>query len=68
MQGVIKKIVRERGFGFITGEDKKEYFFHQSMLVGTPFDTIEEGDRVHFEEDTQRKDGKGPRAAEVQVI
>ena len=28
--GTIKKVVADRGFGFIAAEDKKEYFFHRS--------------------------------------
>ena len=28
--GTIKKVVPERGFGFIAAEDEKEYFFHLS--------------------------------------
>src|SRR2546421_12919117 len=29
-KGTVKKIVSDRGFGFIAAEDGKEYFFHQS--------------------------------------
>ena len=30
--GTVKKIVADRGFGFITGEDGKDYFFHRDGL------------------------------------
>ena len=30
--GSIKKVVADRGFGFITGEDGKDYFFHRDGL------------------------------------
>ena len=30
--GTIKKVVADRGFGFITAEDAKEYFFHRGAL------------------------------------
>ena len=30
--GTIKKVVSERGFGFIVAEDAKEYFFHRDGL------------------------------------
>ncbi|MGI8828184.1 MAG: cold-shock protein, partial [Candidatus Limnocylindria bacterium] len=33
--GTIKKIVADRGFGFITGEDGKDYFFHRDGLSET---------------------------------
>ncbi|MBU2063663.1 MAG: cold shock domain-containing protein, partial [Candidatus Omnitrophica bacterium] len=32
--GKIKKLVRDRGFGFISDTDGREIFFHQSSLVG----------------------------------
>ena len=31
--GTIKKVVADRGFGFITAEDAKEYFFHRGGLA-----------------------------------
>ena len=30
--GTIKKVVSDRGFGFISAEDEKEYFFHRGGL------------------------------------
>ena len=30
--GTIKKVVSDRGFGFITAEDAKDYFFHRDGL------------------------------------
>ena len=30
--GTIKKVVSDRGFGFIAAEDGKEYFFHREGL------------------------------------
>jgi CspA family cold shock protein len=63
MNGTIKRIVNEKGFGFILAEDGKEYFFHQSACTGTPFDSMREGQAVTFE----RGQGlKGPRAENVQ--
>jgi CspA family cold shock protein len=63
MNGTIKKITKDRGFGFITAENGVEYFFHQSELRGgLTFDELREGQRVSFE--TAQSD-KGPRAAEV---
>jgi cold shock protein len=63
MTGFVKKLVPERGFGFITGEDGKEYFFHSSETIG--FEDLYEGDQVTFDADTGPKAAKGPRALAV---
>ena len=48
--GTIKKIVADRGFGFITGEDGKDYFFHRDSLVPPlSFDRIGGGEPVTYE-------------------
>ena len=63
--GTIKKLVRERGFGFIQGQDGVELFFHRSALHGGDgFDALTEGQAVEF--DVERGD-KGPRAANMKV-
>ncbi len=60
--GTIKRLVRERGFGFILGSDGVELFFHRSALQGETFDSLTEGQAVEFEVE---KGPKGPRAANV---
>jgi cold shock protein len=62
--GTVKKVVRERGFGFITGHDGVEVFFHRNAVQGGGFDSLAEGQAVGF--DTERGE-KGPRAANVRV-
>jgi cold shock CspA family protein len=50
LTGEIKKKVADRGFGFITAEDGRDYFFHLTDLTnGLEFDLIPEGIRVQFE-------------------
>jgi cold shock protein len=61
--GTIKKVVADRGFGFITAEDGKEYFFHRGGLVPPlEFDRLAGGERVSFEIE---ESPKGPRAISV---
>jgi len=61
--GTVKKVVPDRGFGFITAENGKEYFFHRNELVPPlDFDDLQGGERVVFE---IRASPKGPRAAQV---
>ncbi|MDI6606647.1 MAG: cold shock domain-containing protein [Candidatus Omnitrophota bacterium] len=63
--GKIKKVVRERGFGFISDTDGREIFFHQSSLVEKNFDALKEEQSVTFEiEDSP----KGPRAVNISVV
>ena len=62
--GTVKKIVAERGFGFITGEDGKDYFFHHDGLSQSiDFDRLVGGESVSFEIE---KGPKGDRAAQIQ--
>lgn len=58
--GTIKKIVADRGFGFITGEDGSEYFFHRSQVQD--FDSLRGDEKVTFEVE---QGPKGPRANRV---
>ena len=62
MQGSIKKVVRERGFGFIRAQDGQELFFHRSAARQLDFDTLKEGDSVEFEVE---RGEKGSRAINV---
>ena len=67
-QGVVKKVVADRGFGFISGE-RGDVFFHHSAVEEDGFDNLQEGQTVEFEieaEGGQR--GKGPRASMVRPL
>ncbi|HLE24516.1 MAG TPA: cold shock domain-containing protein [Thermodesulfobacteriota bacterium] len=69
MKGSIKKLVRDRGFGFISAEDGREIFFHTTALQGLTFDSLIEGQSVEFDVEKSPKDSrsKGPRAINVQA-
>jgi cold shock protein len=61
--GTIKRVVRDKGFGFIADDNQQqEYFFHSSACRGTRFDELQEGQRVSFE---IGQSAKGPRAENV---
>ena len=64
-KGKIEKIVRDRGFGFISDTDGREMFFHQSGLVEASFNTLGEDQQVEF--DVEKSD-KGPRAINIHVV
>src|SRR4029079_6005066 len=61
--GTIKKVVADRGFGFITAEDGKEYFFHRGGLQAPlDFDRLVGGEQAAFEIE---QSPRGPRATKV---
>ena len=63
--GTIKKLVSDRGFGFIAAEDGKEYFFHRTGLDSSVnFDSLAGGERVSFEIEPSQK---GPRANRIKL-
>jgi CspA family cold shock protein len=62
MKGTIKRIVRDRGFGFIRSTDGQEVFFHRNGLQQIDFDSLKEGTTVEFDVEQSEK---GPRATNV---
>jgi len=62
MTGTIKRLVSEKGFGFVAGQDGREYFFHQSACQS--FESLREGQSVTFE---AGQGPKGPRAENVRT-
>jgi CspA family cold shock protein len=69
-QGVIKKLVSDRGFGFIAG-DRREVFFHKSVVEGVQFEDLQEGQLVEYEIDEghqPRRRNQGPRAKSVKPV
>ena len=62
--GTIKRLVSEKGFGFILGDDGQEYFFHQSAYAQGAFSDLREGQAVTF---TKGQGPKGPRAESVKL-
>jgi CspA family cold shock protein len=62
MQGKIKRVDRDRGFGFIQSSDGQQVFFHRSSLQQMDFDGLKEGEAVEFEVE---RGEKGLRASNV---
>ena len=60
-EGTIKKLFKDKGFGFISRE-KLEVFFDQSALSGTTIESLEEGQSVEYDE---CRGPRGPRAENV---
>jgi cold shock protein len=63
--GTVKKLISDRGFGFITADDGKDYFFHRDALAASlDFDRLAGGERVTFDIESSPR---GPRASNVQA-
>ena len=63
-QGKIKKVVSDRGFGFIEAE-RGDLFFHHSEVQGVTFEELREGQEVEYE---VGQGPKGPRATSVRLV
>ena len=64
MTGTIKRLVSDKGFGFILAGDGNEYFFHNSACTGVAFDDLRENQSVTFE---KGQGPKGPRGENVRL-
>lgn len=62
-EGKIKKLVSDKGFGFIEG-DRDDMFFHHSSVEGCTFEDLRVGDSVEYD---IGQSPKGPRAEHVQI-
>jgi cold shock protein len=66
--GTVKKLVSDRGFGFILPEGQaptgKDLFFHRADVGGAGYDSLREGQKVTFEMGTDERRGS-PKAIKV---
>ena len=63
-QGTVKKVLADKGFGFIEGE-RGDVFFHHSALEGVTIEALSIGQAVEYEEGSGPK---GPRAENVRPV
>lgn len=65
--GTIKKVVADKGYGFIKpAEGGGDIFFHHSSLNGIDIESLAAGQQVSFDV-SPGADGKGPRATNIEV-
>ena len=63
-EGTIKKLMADKGYGFIEG-GKGDLFFHHSALEGITIEALRVGQTVTYEEG---RGPKGPRAENVRPV
>ena len=68
--GQIKRLVRDRGFGFVRPEGASEdIFFHSSaMQGGAVFDDLNEGQNVEFDTEADPRDSRRSRAVNSRLV
>ena len=67
MQGTVKFFNAAKGYGFITPDDgEKDIFVHISAVEQSGLGSLEEGQKITFEVEPDRK-GKGPKAIELKL-
>jgi len=64
-KGTIRRLITDRGFGFIQTEESTDLFFHRSALEEVDYSSLTEGQQVEFEIG-QGRDGR-PQAVKVRL-
>ena len=68
MQGTVKFFNAAKGYGFITPEEgEKDIFVHISAVEQSGLASLEEGQKITFDVEPDRK-GKGPKAIHLKVV
>ena len=66
--GQIKRLVKDRGFGFIRPDgEATDIFFHISSTEGA-FDALNEGQNVEFDKQPDPRDASRSRAINVRLV
>ena len=55
MRGTVKWFNKQKGYGFVVGEDGAEYFAHQTQIKMDGFRTLDAGDVVEFDIRSEEK-------------
>ena len=65
MKGKVKWFDKKKGYGFIEGEDGRDYFVHFSDVEKEGFKSLEEGEEVEFE---PQETDRGTKAIKVRSL
>ena len=66
MNGITKWFSNQKGYGFITPNDKsKDVFVHHSAILGDGYKTLDEGQSVEFEVEEGPKGKQATRVVKL---
>lgn len=65
MNGIVKSYSDFRGYGFIEGEDGRDYFAHVSKISGSDYKSLDKNDKVIFE---PKHNIRGDYAVDIRVV
>lgn len=65
LTGKVKWFNSKKGFGFITGDNGKDYFLHYSNIEMEGYRSLNENDKIQFQVEAT---DKGEKAIKVQKI
>lgn len=64
-QGKISSLFPDKGYGFLSGADGSEIYFHENSVLNKGFEKLKVGMKVRFAEEMG---AKGPQASSVTVL
>ena len=64
-EGTVKWFNDAKGYGFIEQDDGQDLFVHHTGINASGFKSLDEGQRVQFEIETNEK---GPKATNVELL
>ena len=71
MLGLVKRVIAQKGYGFILGQDQREYFFHADDLLNCEYSLITheiENSRPVRVSYTPTASEKGMRASHITLV
>ena len=60
--GVVRRLMRDEGYGFLESADGQEIYFHRNSVAEPGFESLKIGERVAF---TEEEGEQGPQASRV---
>jgi cold shock CspA family protein/ribosome-associated translation inhibitor RaiA len=65
LSGLVVRLFRDQGYGFIKSLDGQEIYFHKNSLTGDEFQRLEIGTGVQWHE---QEGNQGPQASTVRIV